>query len=185
MTVTTRPDARPPAERARRRSSRRAGLRKGLLTVHIVSAVGLLGSIAGLLVAGIRAATRDDLAEAHTIYELMAVLPFALGIPLSFIALGSGILVALTSPWGLFRHWWVTAKLALLVATLSLGAVVSGPAMTEMADHTAPSGDGDRGDEWALVFVLGVQIGLVLAAAVLAVFKPGGRIPWRRARAGA
>jgi uncharacterized membrane protein len=74
--------------------------------------VGLLGSIAGLLVAGIRAATRDDLAEAHTIFELMAVLPFALGIPLSFIALGSGILVALTSPWGLFRHWWLTAKLA-------------------------------------------------------------------------
>src|SRR6478735_8146436 len=81
----------------RRSRSGRAHLRKSLLTLHVVTAVGLLGSVAGLLVAATRAATRDDPVDAHAIYELMAILPFALGIPLSFLALGSGVVLGLAS----------------------------------------------------------------------------------------
>lgn len=75
--------------------------RKTLLTIHIASAVALLGSTAGSLVIATRAATRDDQAEAHTLYEAVGQLPLFLGIPLSFIALISGILMALTSKWRL------------------------------------------------------------------------------------
>ena len=158
--------------------------RRALLTLHIVSAVGLLGSVAALLVAGIRAATRSDVMEAHAIYELMSVLPFALGIPFSFVALGSGILLGLTSRWGLVRHWWVTGKLALLVATILLGALVTGQSIGELADATAPAGSGDHTGEWAVVAVLGLQIALVLSANILAVFKPAGTTPWSHRRAG-
>lgn len=183
MATTTQTETRSrpglPPDSARKPPRRRAGPPKGLLTLHIVSAVAFLGSVAGCSSPGIRAATRDDIAEAHTIYELMTVLPFALGIPLSFLALGSGILLALTSTWGLFRHWWVTAKLVLLVVTIFVGALVTGPAMSDPANHTSATGDGDRSDEWAVVLVLGLQIAMILTASVLAVLKPGGRIPWR------
>jgi hypothetical protein len=158
----------------------RTGLRKSLLTLHIVSAVALLGSVAGLLVAGIRAATRDEIGEAHAIYELMSILPFALGIPLSFIALATGVWLALTSRFGLLRHWWVTGKLVLLLATIAMGALVSGPLMGDLADQTAAGGSGDRSGEWTVVVALGVQIAMVLAASILAVFKPRGRTPFRR-----
>jgi hypothetical protein len=162
---------------------RRVGARKGLLTLHIVSAVGLLGSVSGLLVAGIRAATRDDVTEAHTIYELMSVLPFALGIPLSFIALGSGLLLGLTSRWGVLRHWWVTGKLALLTTTILVGALVTGPSIDELVVQTAPGQPGGPSGEWELVAVLGLQIVMVLTASTLAVFKPRGATPWGRRRA--
>ena len=153
-------------------------VRKTLLTLHVVAAVGLLGSVAGLLVAGARAATRDDVAEAHAIYGLMAVLPFALGIPLSFLALGSGIVLGLTTRWGLLRHWWVTTKLVLLAATIFLGALVVGPTVDALVDGTSGVAAIDRNGEWRLVAVLAVQLALVLTAAVLAVFRPGGRTPW-------
>ena len=138
----------------RRSPSRRAHLRKSLLTVHVVAAVGLLGSVAGLLVAATRAATRDDLADAHAIYELMAILPITLGIPLSFLALGSGVVLGLTSRWRVLRHWWVTAKLALLGATILFGALVVGPTVDALVDGTASAGAVDRDGTWRLVAVL-------------------------------
>jgi len=45
----------------------------------------------------------------------MNLLTFSLGIPLSFIALASGVLLATTSKWGLFGCWWGTTRPALLV----------------------------------------------------------------------
>ena len=158
--------------------SRRAHLRKTLLTLHVVTAVGLLGSVAGLLVAAVRAATRDDVVDAHAIYELMAILPFTLGIPFSFLALGSGVVLGLTSRWGVLRHWWVTAKLALLGATILLGAVAVGPTVDTLVDGTASAGAVDREGAWRLVAVLATQLAMVVAAVILAMFRPGGRTPW-------
>lgn len=43
--------------------------RQVLLTSHITSAVALLGSTAGYLAIALRAVTRDDQTEAHTLYE--------------------------------------------------------------------------------------------------------------------
>jgi hypothetical protein len=164
----------------RRSPSRRAQLRKSLLTLHVVTAVGLLGSVAGLLVAATRAATRDDLVDAHAIYELMAILPFTLGIPLSFLALGSGLALGLTSRWRVLRHWWVTAKLALLGGTILLGALVVGPTVDTLVDGTVSAGAVDRDGAWRLVVVLATQLVMVLAAVILAMFRPGGRTPWAR-----
>lgn len=152
--------------------------RKLLLTVHISSSVGLLGSTAGVLVAATWAATRDDERAAHAMYDLIGVLPFALGIPLSFIALLSGLALGLLSRWGVLRHWWVTAKLALLLCTLLLGAFLSGPSIESA--HDATGNGGDDGARWVLVASVALQVALVLTANVLAVFKPGGRTPWRR-----
>jgi hypothetical protein len=147
------------------------------LVVHVTTAVGLLGATASQLVAAAHAATRDDPSDAHAVYDHMRAGIFGLGIPLSFLALGSGVLMGLTSRWGLLRHWWVTTKLALLVTTILAGALATGPRVDSLLDATAAGGSG--GDErWGLVVSLACQVALVLAASVLAVFKPGGRTPW-------
>ena len=154
------------------------GSRKTVLTVHVASAVALVGSSAGLLITSVRAATRAETGQAHTLYELIQLLAFTLGIPCSFIALGSGATLALTSRWGILRHWWVTAKLALLLATILTGALVTRRGIDAMLDGTAPGGTGDHGAQWTLVASVAVQLGMVLTATVLAVFKPAGRTPW-------
>lgn len=147
------------------------------LLVHVTTAVGLLGATTSQLVAAIDAASREEPSQAHAVYGLMQAGIFGLGIPLSFLALGSGVLVALTSRFGLVRHWWVTAKLGLLVATILTGAFATGPRVDVLLDATAAgsSGGGERAE---LVAALACQVAFVLAAVVLAFFKPGGRTPW-------
>ena len=61
-----------------------------MLTTHIASAVALLGTTTGLAIMGIRTAGTDDFRQAHAVYDVMSLLTFSLGIPLSFIALASG-----------------------------------------------------------------------------------------------
>lgn len=169
----------PGKDRARRSTGTR---RQALLTLHIAAAVALLGTSTGLLIAALRAATRSDPQHAHTLYELMRLSTYSLGIPFSFIALGGGLLLGLTSKWGILRYWWVTTKLALLLATILVGALLTGPSIDTMLEDTGPGGPGDNDAQWALVAAVGSQIALVLSATVLAVFKPGGQRRWLRRR---
>jgi hypothetical protein len=154
---------------------------KALLTVHIAAAVALLGTSSGLLIAALRAAMRSDSQQAHALYELMRLSTYSLGIPFSFIALGAGVLLGLTSKWGIVRYWWVTSKLALLLATIIVGALLTGPSIDQMAEATSPGRIGDDTAKWWIVAAVGSQIALVLSATILAVFKPGGpRGGWRK-----
>ena len=53
-----------------------------------------------------------DLARERLGVALREERVFGAEIPCSFVALGTGVTLALTSGWGLLRYWWVTAKLA-------------------------------------------------------------------------
>ena len=176
------------ATRVAARRLRLAGrTRKAVLTTHIASAVALLGTTAGLAIMGTRTAGSDDFHQAHAVYDVMSLLTFSLGIPLSFIALASGVLLATTSKWGLFGYWWVTTKLALLVGVIVIGATVTGASIDTMLDVTerqVPETDGAR---WTLVAAAATQAAMVLTASVLSVFRPGGpmrtnRQSWRESQ---
>jgi hypothetical protein len=160
---------------ATRRFRLTGSARKAVLTTHIASAVALLGTTAGLAIMGVRTAGSDEFHQAHAVYDVMSLLTFSLGIPLSFIALASGVLLATTSRWGLFGYWWVTTKLALLVGVVVIGATVTGASIDTMLDVTerqVPEADGAR---WTLVAAAATQGAMVLTASVLSVFRPGGR----------
>jgi hypothetical protein len=99
-----------------------------------------------------------------------------IGIPCSFLALGSGALLAVTSRWGLFRHWWVTLKLLLLVGVIVLGATVTGASIDTLVgvtEHRPPAVSDARRH---LVLGAGRQALMVLTAIALSVFRPGGRL---------
>lgn len=163
------------------RSRRLTGARrKIILTVHVVAAVALLGASTVLLVTGVYAATRNDPQEAHAIYSLLRLLTFSLDVPLAFIALASGVLLALTSRWGIFRYWWVTTKLAILSTTIVLGASLIGPSISTMLDVTETNSPDETSARWRLISVAGAQVTLLLVAATLGVFKPGGLLRWPR-----
>ena len=150
--------------------------RKAVLTTHIASAVALLGTTAGLSIMGARTAGSDDHRQAHAVYDVMSLLTVSLGIPLSFIALASGVLLATTAKWGLFGYWWVTAKLALLVAVIVIGATVTGASIDTMLDVTEREAPAASGTRWTLVAAAATQAAMVLAASALSIFRPGGRI---------
>jgi hypothetical protein len=146
--------------------------RRALLTGHIVTGVGLLGSVAVVLAINIRAATTADAQLAASSYELLAMLTLLFGIPLSFTSLISGVLLGLSSQWGVLRYGWVMTKLLLLIGVLLMGALVLGPGTDSMRD-------GGGGAEARLIAGSAYDVCALLLATGLSVFKPRRRRPVR------
>jgi uncharacterized membrane protein len=163
-----------PAGRRRRLTG---NARKTILTIHIASAVSLLGASSVLFVGGLFAATRDERAEAHGVYQALRLLTVSFDIPAAVITLIAGLTLALTG-WGL-RTKWVSTKLAIYIVTVTLGVAVVGPGIDRMLEITEASGPAASAARWRPVAAAGAQIPLILTAVTLAVFKPGGRSSWR------
>jgi hypothetical protein len=143
-------------------------MRKPLLAVHIITSVGLLGSTSASLMLAVTAATTDDAALAGSAYELMGTAGMVFGIPLSFAALISGVVLGLRGRWGVLRYRWTAIKLGLQLAVILCGALLVGPGVAARID-----GDGSA---WGLVAAVGANVAMLAAATVISVFKPGGRL---------
>jgi hypothetical protein len=158
------------------------GIRKLMLTIHITSSVGWLGAIAAYIALNIPVYVSDDEQTVRAAYLMMEpVLRYAL-IPLAAVALVTGIVQALGTPWGLLRHYWVTISLVLTTFAFAI-LVFHLPAVEAMAAIAAdPTADIDRlgGDLFHAVGGLVV----LLVPLVLNIYKPRGltRYGWRRAQ---
>jgi hypothetical protein len=147
-------------------------VRKTVLVLHIISSVALVGEVWVLVVLNLFALLTDDLGLAHAAYRLMDTLVFAGGIPLSLTALISGVVLALSTRWGLVRHYWVFTKLLLLIATILVGMLLFNPAGLATAVEGA-SRPVTR--QWGQVAAVGTQLVMLITATVLSVFKPWSR----------
>ncbi|MGH3383527.1 MAG: DUF2269 domain-containing protein [Nocardioidaceae bacterium] len=158
------------------------GTRKLLLTVHVTSSVGWLGAIAAYIALNVSALAGDDEQTIRAAYLMMdVVMRYAL-IPLATASLATGIAQALGTPWGLFRHYWVTISLALTTFAYAI-LVLHLPTVEGMASVAAdPHGDLTElgGDLFHSVGGLVV----LLVPLTLNIYKPRGmtRYGWRRTR---
>jgi len=145
--------------------SRRFGRRTRniVLTIHIVVSVGLLGDSAGFLAVAIRRSMSDDPSFAEASLDLLGTFALFFGIPLSFLALLTGVALGLGTPWGVFRHPWVVIKLVLIVTVIVVGATILRPVLTD---------EGNPGSG-PLIAGAAYDVTALAAATTLAVFKPG------------
>ena len=156
------PQAAVTSRNRRRGLSRRA--RHAVLTLHIAASVAILGDSAAFLAITLRARTLSA-ADAHASYEILGMLSLTFGVPLSFVALITGVVLGLGTRWGVFRYPWVIAKLALIVSVMLVGGLVLSPAEDAALDGTGGTGMLIAGATWDVV--------ALLAAIGLSVFKPG------------
>lgn len=158
-------------------------VRRPLLLLHVVASVGLLGQGWVLVVLNLTALNTDDGELARAAYELMSVLVFAGGIPLSMASLVTGLILALGTHWGLLRHAWVFAKLLLLTGVILVGSFLFTPEL--LAEAGPPYPDALQRTQ---VAVVSAQVLMLLTATALSVYKPGlplfGRPRIRRAAPG-
>lgn len=89
-----------------------------LLFLHVVASVGWFGAGAANVVLASVAARTDAAPLRASSYHLMNTVDVALVIPLAFAALATGIVVSLTTKWGLLRYRWVLLKLVLTLAVI-------------------------------------------------------------------
>ena len=161
-------------------------VRKLVLTVHVGASVGWLGSIAAYIAVTLVAITGNDPERVRVCYLVMQELAWFVVLPLDLVSLASGVVLGLITKWGLLRHYWVAGKLALnalATAVLILYTFEIGYYQRMAAARPLPAADMRtlQGADSLLHSVAGFVV--VLAALVLAVWKPRGLTRYRARRA--
>jgi hypothetical protein len=156
-------------------------LRKLALTAHVSASVGWLGAVAGFLGLAVAGLTSEDAQTVRAAYLTMELTGWFVLVPLAVASLLTGLVQALGTKWGLFRHYWVLAKLlinvfatiVLLLYTQTLNS------LADVAAEPALSGD-DLGvlRSPSPVLHAGAALLLLLVATTLAVYKPPGMTPY-------
>ena len=160
----------------------RPGLRKLVLTAHVTTSVGWAGAVAAYLALDITATVGADVQAVRSAYLAMETTAWWVIVPLALASVLIGVVNALGTAWGLFRHYWVVAKLLL---TLFATSVLLAETRTISASARAATTSADpRELPGSLPHSVG---GLVVLLVVigLSVYKPRGltRYGWRKQRA--
>jgi hypothetical protein len=149
-------------------------IRKLALTAHVSASVGWLGAVAGFLALSVVGLTSDDADTVRGAYLVMEPAAWFVLAPLAFASLLTGLVQALGTTWGLFRHYWVLFKLLInVVATLVLLTYME--TFRVLADVAAdPRADLSVVRNPSPTLHAGAALLLLLAATTLAVYKPRG-----------
>lgn len=158
-------------------------LRKVLLSIHLVVSVGWIGAVAAYLALDVATVAANAPATLRAAYLGMDLIVRTVIVPLAIATPATGIVISLSTRWGLFRHYWVVISLILTVA--ATGVLLSETrTVRALADIAAdPS---TTAEELASLSSTLVHSGggmLVLGAVlVLSVYKPRGmtRYGWRK-----
>lgn len=158
-------------------------LRKLALATHLTCSVGWLGAVVAYLALDITVATSQDPGLVRAAWIAMGLVAAWAIVPLAIASLLTGLVMAVGTKWGLFRHWWVLISLLLtVVATLVL--LSEAGLISRMAAIAADPTMSD-GDLLALPPTLVHSVGgvlVLLVIQVLNVYKPQGLTPygWRK-----
>ena len=157
--------------------------RKLLLTAHITSSVGWIGTVAGFLALAVAGLASDDPQVVRSAYLAMELMARYVIVPFCLAALCTGIASSLASEWGLFRHYWIVMKLLItLISTIGLLVHMQPIHYLSVAAAGTDLSSSDLQVQIQLVVVSGAALLALLAATVLSEFKPKGLTPygWRK-----
>jgi hypothetical protein len=140
--------------------------------------LGWLGAVAAYLALAITGLTTREGSMASVAYRAMEVIGWLVIVPCSLTALLSGLVQALGTEWGLFRHYWIVAKLALTVPATAI-LLLHIPSVSRMArlalDAALATGDFVQLRTQLVVHAVGGLL-VLLTITALSIYKPWGRI---------
>jgi hypothetical protein len=154
------------------------------LAAHVTTSVGWLGAVAAFLALAVTGLVSPDIQKARAACVAMELTTWPVIVPLSVASLLTGLVSSLGTPWGLFRHYWVLAKLFLNLAATLLLLVHTQPIgrVARAAAETTFSGGDVRNLRVQLVGDAIAALLVLLVSTALAVYKPRGmtRYGWRK-----
>jgi hypothetical protein len=157
------------------------GLRKLALTTHLVVSLGWIGAVVAYLALGVAAVTSEDAPTVRAAWIAMEVTGWYVIVPLALAALLTGLVMALGTPWGLFRHYWVLISLVLTILATAV-LLVHMPTVTSLADQARSADDAHLGGLGGDLLHPGLGLVVLLVITGLNVYKPRGltRYGWRK-----
>ena len=150
---------------------------KLMLTTHITFSVGWIGTVAAFLALSIVGLIGND-EMVRACYIAMEVVAWFIIVPFCFASLLTGVIQALGTSWGLFKHWWVLVKLILtVIATLILILHMQPISyLGEVATQKSIGYDELRNLRIRIIADAGAAILVLVAITTVSVYKPWGKI---------
>lgn len=155
--------------------------RKLALSVHLTVSVGWIGSVLAYLALGVTAATTADPGVIRAMWRAMDVTGWYVVVPLAAASLATGVVMAVGTKWGLFRHYWVAISFALTSFSV-LVLVLHMPGVTSTAEFAQTAADSQLGELGGDLGHPAIGLVILLAVQVLNLYKPRGltRYGWRK-----
>jgi hypothetical protein len=156
--------------------------RKFALTAHVTTTVGWLGAVVVFLALSVVGLTSQDAQTVRGAYLVMEPAAWLVLVPLAFASLLTGMVQALGTAWGLFRHFWVLFKL-LMTVFVTIVLLIYMETFSFMAGVAAnPSADLGVVRNASPMLHAALALLVLLVAVTLAVYKPRGmtRYGWRK-----
>jgi hypothetical protein len=159
-----------------------SSVRKLALTTHVTSSVGWLGAVASFLVLAIVGVTSQNAQIVRVAYIAMELLTWGVIVPFSSAALLTGIVQSLGTTWGLFRYYWIVAKLALTILATVILLVHTQPIgrVAALAAERVLSSADVHQLRIQLIADAGAAMVALLVATTLSVYKPWGLTSYGR-----
>ena len=156
--------------------------RKFALIAHVTFSVGWLGAVVGFLALAVAGLTSHDPQIVRASYLGMEMTAWFVIVPLSLASPLTGLLQSLGTSWGLFRHYWILAKLIITIPScvfLLLHMQPIGHLARVFTETTLADGD-LAGLRIQLVANAGAAIVVLLVATTLSIVKPRGLTSYGR-----
>jgi hypothetical protein len=156
-------------------------LRKFALTAHLTVSVGWVGAVVAYLALGVSAATSQDAQTVRAAWIAMDLTGWYVIVPLALAALLTGVVMALGTPWGVFRHYWVLITLLLTILS-TVVLLLHMPTVSVLADLAREADGVALAELGSDLLHPGVGLLVLLVITGLNVFKPRGLTPygWRK-----
>jgi len=157
------------------------GFRKLALIVHLAFSLGWIGAVVAYLVLGSSAVTSQDAQTVRAAWIAMELIGWSAIVPLALGSLFTGLVMALGTPWGLFRHYWVLITFVLTVLSTAV-LLLHMPTVSSLADVAREADGAALAGLGGDLLHPGVGLLVLLVITVLNMYKPRGLTPygWRK-----
>ena len=148
-----------------------------MLTTHITFSVGWMGTVAAFLALSIVGLIGNN-QTVRACYIAMEVVAWFIIVPFCFASLLTGLIQALGTHWGLFKHWWILVKLILtVIATLILMLHMQPISyLSDVATQKFLASDELKSLRIRIIADAAAAILVLVAITTVSVYKPWGKV---------
>ena len=161
----------------------RPGVRKLALSIHLTFSVGWIGAVVAYLGLGVAAVKSSDIETVRAAWTAMEIIGWYVIVPLAVLSLLTGLVMALGTKWGLFRHYWVAISFVLTLFSTAV-LILHMPTVTSTVDIVLEAEGAALEALGGDLFHPAVGLVILLFVQVLNLYKPPGltRYGWRRSQ---
>lgn len=156
-------------------------VRKVALSAHLTFSVGWIGAVIVYLALGIGAVSTTDAETIRAAWVAMELTGWYVIVPLAIASLVTGLVMALGTKWGVFRHYWVL--ISFVLTTFATGVLLLHmPTVSSTADVARQANGAALEALGGDLLHPGIGLVVLLVVQVLNLYKPRGltRYGWRK-----